>query len=273
MREIGECEDLGVLSLCPNGINDVGEERGVLIFGSEVGVAVQDEDEKANINVTREERALLTRFKSAISSQDELTRELEENLMFLGRLVGTACRHNIPVDLPLPLNMVWKKIVSDNVTVQDMLKEVDILALKSYELAKQQDDSTRTVHSSLLATQSRLLNFFIEGLASVLPAEILSLFTGEELRSTICGNPNIDVDLLHCVVEYDGGYNDSTPVIQHFWEVLQDMSARERKLFLQFVWSRSRLPAKESDFEGTPFKIMKSMDEMPCPAPAHVFFL
>merc|ERR1719410_327322 len=34
------------------------------------------------------------------------------------------------------------------------------------------------------------------------------------------------------------------------------MTRRERKLFLQFVWARSRLPMKESDFEA-PFKIQK----------------
>merc|ERR1712127_48353 len=69
------------------------------------------------------------------------------------------------------------------------------------------------------------------------------------------GNPDVDVDLLQRVVEYEG-YDESDTVIQYFWEVLREMTSKQRKLFLQFVWARSRLPTKENDFEA-PFKIQK----------------
>ena len=64
----------------------------------------------------------------------------------------------------------------------------------------------------------------------------------------ICGNGDIDVELLRRVVEYEG-YNEQLPKeITFFWEVLREMTTTERKLFLQFVWARNRLPLKESDF-------------------------
>ena len=45
-------------------------------------------------------------------------------------------------------------------------------------------------------------------------------------------------------------------IIAYFWEVLGDMTRQERRKFIQFVWARTRLPTKESDFES-PFKIQR----------------
>merc|ERR1712032_1182939 len=94
--------------------------------------------------------------------------------------------------------------------------------------------------------KQRMLNSFIDGLSSVLPVEIFSVFTGEELRDCFCGNPDIDVDMLRRVVEYEG-YDESDDVVKYFWEVLREFTNEDRKLFLQFVWARNRLPLKESD--------------------------
>ena len=100
-----------------------------------------------------------------------------------------------------------------------------------------------------------MLNSFVEGLSNVLPVEVLSLLDGEELRGLMCGNEDVDVDLLRSVVEYEG-YVESDTVIQAFWETLRELNNLERKLFLQFVWARNRLPLKKSDFEA-PFKIQR----------------
>jgi len=81
--------------------------------------------------------------------------------------------------------------------------------------------------------------------------------TGAELQDIMCGNPDIDVDLLNSVVEYDG-YDKDDKVILYFWDVLREMTVDERKLFLQFVWARSRLPVRVSDFD-TPFTIQRDM--------------
>jgi len=120
--------------------------------------------------------------------------------------------------------------------------------------SKKRLDKDLTV-SPLLSTQQRMLNAFSEGLSSVLPLEVFALFTGLELREMICGHPDVDVDLLRRVVEYEG-YDENDTIIKYFWEVLREMTRKQRKLFLQFVWARSRLPTKEIDFEA-PFKIQK----------------
>jgi len=52
------------------------------------------------------------------------------------------------------------------------------------------------------------------------------------------------------------------------------MTNVERKLFLQFVWARSRLPSREIDFEA-PFKIIKdtkSIGDDALPSASTCFF-
>jgi hypothetical protein len=56
-----------------------------------------------------------------------------------------------------------------------------------------------------------------------------------------------------------------------FWNVLREMTTEERKSFLQFVWARSRLPLKESDFEA-PFKIQKKDKTEELPTASTCFF-
>jgi hypothetical protein len=240
---------LGVLDPTPNNAEAIGENRELLMFSlngqdvNSIKSAVFDTD------ISEKEQRLRSSFLSVLASRNETTREVEESLMFLGRLTGTAYRHNIAVDLPLPMETVWKAIVEELSSETNRLNEIDYLA------ARQLQDSTDP--SVLLWWQQRMLNSFVEGLANVIPYEILPIFSGEELRDVLCGNPEVEVDLLRRVVEYEG-YEVSDPVVGYFWETLRSMTDRERKTFLQFVWARSRLPMRESDFEA-PFKLQKDL--------------
>jgi len=266
---------LGVLQPSPNNRSGVGEGRDLFIFAPPPMESIAfDHSEKEKDLLSSEERDLLNSFSSLTHKKNENFREIEEALSYLGKLVGTACRHGIPVDLPLPLGVVWKRLTEESVDVADIFKEIDILALRSV-----QDEEyffTRWPSDKVLATQRRLLNSFVEGMSSVLPVELLSMFTGEQLRDIICGNPDIDVELLRRVVEYEG-YDESDMVVIFFWEVLREMSTSERKQFLQFVWARNRLPLKESDFDA-PFKIQKDNKtanedgDYPLPSASTCFF-
>merc|ERR1712176_850653 len=200
--------------------------------------------------VNEEESTILNNFSTAISNGDEYSREIEDALIFLGRLTGTACRHGILVDLPFPKLLMWNKMAEEHFDVLDGIREIDLLESRNMELNLHMEPRQK-----LLSTQQRMLNFFAEGMSSVLPSEVFSIFSGEELQDVICGNPDVDVDLLLRVVEYEG-YKSDDLVISYFWETLREMTSVERKLFLQFVWARNRLPLKACDFEA-PFKIIR----------------
>ncbi|GAB9466542.1 Hect e3 ubiquitin ligase [Globisporangium polare] len=85
------------------------------------------------------------------------------------------------------------------------------------------------------------------GISTVVPAKLLSCFTGPELELMVCGSPEIDVDLLERCTEYSS-CNASDTHIVWFWQVLRKFSHDERSAFLRFVWGRSRLPANEKEF-------------------------
>lgn len=248
------CSSLRVLQPSANNEADVGDGRDLFIFA----FSSNDDSSASNLDKGRdslssEERDLLNSFSSLTHKKDESSREIEEALSYLGKLVGTGCRHGIPVDLPLSLGTVWKRLTEEVIDVANIAKEIDVLALKG----SNDDDNHATLppFNEVLATQRRLLNSFAEGLSCVLPVELLSMFTGDQLRDIMCGNPDIDVELLRRVVEYEG-YHENDKVVNLFWEVLREMTTSQRKAFLQFVWARNRLPLKESDFDA-PFKIQK----------------
>jgi len=245
---------LGVIDPTPNNASAIGDDRDLFMFslnGRDVNSVRSEDARKAPTSAA--ETAIRRSFASLLAARDEPSREVEEALVFLGRLVGTAYRHGISVDLPLALNSIWKALVEDPAGLPEQLKELDYLA---YRQLAEDSKSGDFEASPLLGYQKRMLNAFAEGLGNVIPVELFPLLSGEELRDTLCGNPDVDVDLLKLVVEYEGYEPDQDKVIGYFWETLREFSNDERKKFLQFVWARNRLPMRESDFEA-PFKIQK----------------
>jgi E3 ubiquitin-protein ligase HERC2 len=93
-----------------------------------------------------------------------------------------------------------------------------------------------------------------EGMSRVVPVPLLSLFTGLELETMVCGSPDIPLGLLKSVATYKG-IDPTAPLIRWFWEVMEEFSNQERSLFLRFVWGRTRLPRTISDFRGRDFVV------------------
>ena len=238
---------LGVLDPSPNNAASIGENRDVFIFS--LNGHKLDDARKFYGTVRTAEASIQRSFGSLMVPRDEQSREVEEAMVFLGRIAGTAYRHGIALDLPLPLNSVWKALAEESVTFEEKLGEIDYLAHRQLE------KKTDAVKSPLLWWQQRMLNAFAEGLGNVLPVEVLPLMSGAEIRDTMCGNPDVNVGLLKQVVEYEG-YEEDNPVLGFFWEILIEMTSEERKQFLQFVWARNRLPMRPSDFDA-PFKIQR----------------
>jgi len=258
VTEVDESENgaIGVLDPSPNKAADIGEDRSLCIFscGNTDG---EDLDFYSSKQLSRqlisdEERSIRKSYSSYVNVKNECARDAEDSISFLGKLSAVASRHGILVDLPLALGLVWGSLCEESFDTFQSLKEVDIMAYRQHDGGV--DDSITTV-AAFLALQQRLLNSFAEGISSILPLEVFAVFTGIELRDIFCGNKDVDVDLLQRVVEYEG-YSKDDAVISYFWDVLREMTTHERKLFLQFVWARTRLPMKESDFDA-PFKVQK----------------
>ncbi|XP_022531523.2 E3 ubiquitin-protein ligase HERC2 isoform X2 [Astyanax mexicanus] len=209
---------------------------------------------------------------------------------FLGVLLGIAIRTGSPLSLYLA-EPVWKQLAGMNLTIAD-LSEVDkdfipgLMYIRDNEASAEEFEamplpftvpnacgqevqlSSKYSHISLenraeyvrLAINYRLHEFdeqvaaVREGMARVVPVPLLSLFTGYELETMVCGSPDIPLHLLKSVATYKG-VEPTAPLIQWFWEVMESFSNTERSLFLRFVWGRTRLPRTIADFRGRDFVV------------------
>ncbi|KAJ8777804.1 hypothetical protein J1605_014157 [Eschrichtius robustus] len=209
---------------------------------------------------------------------------------FLGVLLGVAIRTGSPLSLNLA-EPVWKQLAGMSLTIAD-LSEVDkdfipgLMYIRDNEATSEEFEamslpftvpsasgqdiqlSSKYTHITLdnraeyvrLAMNYRLHEFdeqvaaVREGMARVVPVPLLSLFTGYELETMVCGSPDIPLHLLKSVATYKG-VEPSAPLIQWFWEVMESFSNTERSLFLRFVWGRTRLPRTIADFRGRDFVV------------------
>jgi E3 ubiquitin-protein ligase HERC2 len=209
---------------------------------------------------------------------------------FLGVLMGIAIRTGSPLSLNLA-EPVWKQLAGMELTPAD-LTEIDrdyvpgllcIREMGSEEPLFQNLEMPFSTPSSCgtdvplstkykrITFENRLeyvrlaLNFRLhefdeqikavrDGMSKVVPVPLLSLFSGFELETMVCGSPDIPLNLLKSVATYKG-VDSSAPLIQWFWEVMEDFTNQERSLFLRFVWGRTRLPRTIADFRGRDFVI------------------
>lgn len=87
-----------------------------------------------------------------------------------------------------------------------------------------------------------------KGLSQIIPQKVLALFTWKELEKYVCGEPEINIELLKSVTDYSG-YSESDVVIKNFWKILKALPNSEKTLFLRFTWGRSRLPLTKEAFK------------------------
>lgn len=86
------------------------------------------------------------------------------------------------------------------------------------------------------------------GLATIVPIQLLSLFTWQELELSVCGKREVSIELLRDNTSYSGWTKEDQQV-KWLWQALEVFTAEERQLFLRFVWGRSRLPLSSEDFD------------------------
>ncbi|XP_068628740.1 probable E3 ubiquitin-protein ligase HERC2 [Battus philenor] len=201
---------------------------------------------------------------------------------FLGVLMGIAIRTGSPLALSLAEG-VWRQLAGQPLRPQD-LAEVDkdflpaLLCIRDMTPANKELQNLElpfsipsaaghevplsTRHKRVtpdnkdeyvqLALHYRLHEFdeqvraVRDGISRVIPAPLLTLFSAAELETLVCGSPDIPVQALRASATYKG-VDPNAPLVQWFWEVMEELSGSERALFLRFVWGRTRLPRAPQD--------------------------
>jgi ubiquitin-protein ligase E3 C len=185
-------------------------------------------------------------------------------LPFLNQLLG---QHNTVDDLK-NIDPVYHKHLC---SLRKMgSEEIASLGL-TFELTVSLDDgkSSRTIElipggSSLLVTGENVIRYlhlvahrrlnvetarqtteFLSGFRDLIPASWVRLFSPYELQKVISGDNTVhgfDVKGLKNVMLYGGGYHPSQPIIQWFWEIVEEMSPTQKSKLLKFMTSCSRQP-------------------------------
>ena len=217
------------------------------------------------------------------------TSHLHANMFrFLGALMGIAIRTGSPINLSLA-PPVWKQLVGLPLSLGD-LSEIDSDYVQGLFYIRDNPEAFVGIEFSApnsmgegvrlhrtwthltvqncheyvqLSTQFRLHEFdaqvqaIREGMSRVVPVPLLSLFTGPELETMVCGSREISISLLKSVTTYKG-IDPTAPLSRWFWEVMEEFNQAERSLFLRFVWGRTRLPRTAADFKGRDFVLQVS---------------
>jgi HECT-domain (ubiquitin-transferase) len=92
-----------------------------------------------------------------------------------------------------------------------------------------------------IAVQTRAL---LQGFRSIIPLSWIQMFGSFELQTLIGGSdtPGFDVADLRANTGYTGGFANSQPYVEAFWEVLSEFSTEDKTAFLMFTTSCTRPP-------------------------------
>ena len=81
----------------------------------------------------------------------------------------------------------------------------------------------------------------LKGFYQIIPQKLISIFNYRELELVISGLPTIDIKDWKKNTLYEN-YNENTPIIKYFWEIIESYDNNERAEFLQFVTGSSKVP-------------------------------
>jgi hypothetical protein len=140
-------------------------------------------------------------------------------------------------------DMAWTVALSDGTKIE-LCKDGARRPISPSNLSKY-------IRAALLArvNESREVTVAMrDGLTSIVPKWILPLFTWKEMRLMVCGQSEVNIDMLQQNTEYDDDVSPTDPHVISFWRVLRSFSVDDKSAFLRFVWARSRLPATTAEF-------------------------
>mmetsp|Transcript_2530 Transcript_2530/g.5561 ORF Transcript_2530/g.5561 Transcript_2530/m.5561 type:complete len:1509 (-) Transcript_2530:253-4779(-) len=100
-------------------------------------------------------------------------------------------------------------------------------------------------HQRMNISGARQTHAFLKGFRDLIPAPWVRLFSAYEFQKLISGDDavkGIDVMGMAAVMRYSGGFHPSQPIIQWFWEVIDEFTPQQQRKFLKFMTSCSRQP-------------------------------
>jgi hypothetical protein len=99
---------------------------------------------------------------------------------------------------------------------------------------------------------------FIKGIRSLIPIDIISIFSSEEFDFLLSGQSQIDITDWKQNTIYKGFYNEEHPAIKNFWDILSDLESDKLLNFFKFCTGCTRVPIDGfAALQGTRNKFQK----------------
>jgi E3 ubiquitin-protein ligase HUWE1 len=170
----------------------------------------------------------------------------------LGRPVNLKDMETLDLDYYKSLQWMLENDITDIIT-ETFSVDVDVFGvMETVDLIENGRNIPVTEENKheyvRLVTEKRLtgavveqLDNFLKGFHDIVPEELVSIFSEQELELLISGLPDINVDDWKNNTEYHN-YTAASPQIQWFWRAVRSFDKEERAKLLQFVTGTSKVP-------------------------------
>jgi hypothetical protein len=109
------------------------------------------------------------------------------------------------------------------------------------------------------------------GLSTVVPIQLIRLWSWRDLQERVCGVPEVDLENLKRHTTYKNCASSSEHV-KFMWEALESFTQKQRHSFLRFVWGRSSLPTVERWERNFTVQLLSGTDDTRLPCSHTCFF-
>ena len=182
----------------------------------------------------------------------------------LGRLLGVAGRHRVPVALELGAS-VWAPLSGEPLSktfaadadgaIGCALEEcygskpsVDAVERLADVVGPMDDPHTLALHAAqtLAARQRPSLARLARGAGAALPNELFALFGPKRLKDVVCGEARVDLQDLQARATYEGGVCADDAHVEKLWDALATFDADELAGFVEFCSGSARPPRRDA---------------------------
>jgi len=94
------------------------------------------------------------------------------------------------------------------------------------------------------------------GFCTIVPEQLLSILTWQELEERICGTRDIDIELLKRHTEYGPDVDQNAPHIRYLWKTLEGFTQQQLRRFVKFAFAQERLPSTDEGFSHPKIRML-----------------
>ncbi|XP_019216334.1 probable E3 ubiquitin-protein ligase HERC3 isoform X2 [Oreochromis niloticus] len=166
----------------------------------------------------------------------EVTQD-DQHFFLFGVLCGLALYNNCIIHLPFPL-VLFKKLLDVRPSMED---------LKEFSQVGEKEFVDAYVNHAFNTSVENVFQEFKRGFFLVCERDLVKLFRPKELQEVMVGKDFSDWEKLKQNTHYEGEYSADHPTIQMFWEVFDELTENQKKVFLWFVTGFDRVPILDMD--------------------------